>query len=276
MRARRPYVLSNSFFSSVYIGEAAWAVEMYAPAHLHATAAPLPTSARKRGAASDDADEDQSGAMMQETESAHDFTRKKSGGSGGGGDVEAGAEIANFALPKYAGTSSAIVNVYHDGESLKLFDTVEFFGVLAVASLDSTINSGCDDDGFNMAPPPASAVPRFHALTYRRLKTTHPLTSGCMCSTAPHVPASAVPSIAAAAKAAFVDCLRAALACDADCASLVLLCIMSNIQERVAGEAIGSYSLNLRMPPTSTCGAPRSRWDWGCFVDYGQAERCSF
>ena len=65
--------------------------------------------------------------------------------------------------------------------------------------------------------------------------------------------------MAAAAKAAFVDSLRAALACDADCATLVLLCIMSNIQERVAGEAIGSYSLNLRMPPASTCGAARSR-----------------
>ena len=40
--------------------------------------------ARKRGAANDDAEEDQSGAMMQETESAHEFTRKKSGGSGDG------------------------------------------------------------------------------------------------------------------------------------------------------------------------------------------------
>jgi hypothetical protein len=158
--------LQIHFFSLVDVGEAAWAVELYAPAHLHATATPLPASARKRGAGSDDAEDDQSGAMLQETESANEFTRKKSGGSGGGGDVEAGAEIANFALPKYAGTSSAIVNVYHEGESLKLFDTVEFFGVLAVASLDSTITTCCDDDGFNMAPPPASAVPRFHALTY--------------------------------------------------------------------------------------------------------------
>ena len=100
------------------IGEAAWAVELYAPAHLHASATPLPTSARKRGAANDDAEEDQSGAMMQETESAHEFTRKKSGGSG---DGEAGAEIANFALPKYAGTSSAIVNVYATTPSFSVF-----------------------------------------------------------------------------------------------------------------------------------------------------------
>jgi hypothetical protein len=104
-----------------------------------------------------------------------------------------------------------------------------------------------------MPPPPASAVPRFHALTFRRLKTPHPLTSGCMCSCVPHVSAAAVPPLAAAARGAMVASLRAALACDDDAATQVLMCIMSNIQDRVSGEAIGSYTLNLRLPGVCVC-----------------------
>jgi hypothetical protein len=189
-------------------------------------------------------------------------TRKKTAADATGGSST--AEVASTSgLPKYAGSSSAIVNVYHDGDALKMFDTVEFFGVLAVASLDSSLIGECDD-GFNTAPPPASAVPRFHAITYRRLKTAHPLTSGCVCSTVPHVPAAAVPAVAAAAKSAFLQSLCLALACDADTATQVLLCIMSNIQDRVSGEAIGCYSLNLRLPASSVSGTQRGRWVGVC------------
>jgi hypothetical protein len=242
-------------------GEAPWAIELYAPALPH-DAAPIPaTSIRKRGAAPDDSPHSEAGAVADAPGDGSDLTRKKSGGAASdatNGTATAVEAASTAALPKYAGSSSAIVNVYHDGDALKMFDTVEFFGVLAVASLDSSLIGECDD-GFNMAPPPASAVPRFHAITYRRLKTAHPLTSGCVCSTVPHVPVAAVPTVAAAAKSAFLQSLCAALACDADTATQVLLCIMSNIQDRVSGEAIGCYSLNLRLPASSVSGTARGR-----------------
>lgn len=101
--------------------------------------------------------------MIEDAEATSELIRKKSGGTGGGDAV---STASNVALPKYAGASSAIVNVYHDGEALKMFDTVEFFGVLAVASLDASVMGENDGDGFNNPLPPASAVPRFHAITY--------------------------------------------------------------------------------------------------------------
>jgi hypothetical protein len=179
--------------------------------------------------------------------------------SSGAATADANDDSPKVQLPKYAGSSSAIVNVYHEGDKLKMFDTVEFFGVLAVASLYSAPIGECDD-GFNMAPPPASAVPRFHALAYRRLKTSHPVTSDSVCLSVPHVPAAGVPALAAAAKSAFTQSLCAALGCDADCATQTLLCIMSNIQDRVSGEAIGSYSLNIRLPVSSVNAASRDRF----------------
>ncbi len=196
---------------------------------------------------------------MEETVAGDELIRKKSGGSVAAIAEASYSASSNAALPKYAGSASAIVNVYHDGDALKMFDIVEFFGVLAVASLDSTLIGDCDDDGFTIAPPPASAVPRFHAITYRRMKTPHPLTSGCLCPGVSHVPAADVPSLSAAARSSFVAALSAALSCDADCATQVLLCIMSNIQDRVSGEAIGTYSLNLRLPPSSTVAPVHSR-----------------
>ncbi len=244
------------FYSQLTSGEASWAVDQYAPANLHAAVAPPPTSARKRGNTLDDNEDVDSSVMADETGSCIDLTRKKSGGSAGG---DVAATSSGAPVPKYAGSASAIVNVYHDGEALKVFDTVEFFGVLAVASLDAGVMGDCDEDGFNMAAPPASRVPRFHAITYRRMKTPHPLTSGCICSCVPHVPAATVPSLAAAARSAFIGSLCAALACDTDTATQVLLCIMSNIQERVGGESIGSYSLNLRLPPSSSGSSPHGR-----------------
>ena len=83
----------------------------------------------------DDIQHDADGAnMVDEAADGSEQERKKSGG----GADEAGA-AASVALPRHAGSSSAIVSVYHDGECLKLLDTVEFFGVLSVASLDSTL-----------------------------------------------------------------------------------------------------------------------------------------
>lgn len=248
--------VSCYFHSRHPSGEASWAVDQYAPAHLHAPVAAPPTSVRKRGNAVDDDEHVDCSSMTEQIGAGSDLTRKKSGGSADGDAVTAAPSVAQ---PKYAGSASAIVNVYHDGEALKVFDTVEFFGVLAVASLDSNVMGDCDEDGFNMAAPPASKVPRFHAITYRRMKTPHPLTSGCLCSCVPHVSAAALPSVAAVTHAAFIGSLCAALACDADCATQVLLCIMSNIQERVGGEAIGSYSLNLRLPPSSTGSSAHGR-----------------
>ncbi len=55
----------------------------------------------------------------------------------------------------------------------------------------------------------------------------------------------------AATRTAFISSVSAALSCDVDCATQVLLSVMSNIQERVAGEAIGAYTLNIRLPPAS-------------------------
>lgn len=215
-----------------------------------------PTSALKRGAAVDDSEIGDSALPNDEIQAGSDMTRKKSGGLL---SADASEKSPNATLPMHAGSSSAIINVYHDGDALKMFDTVEFFGVLAVASLDSSLTGECDD-GFNMTAPPASAVPRFHAITYRRFNTSHPVTCGSVCSFVPHVPVSAVPALAASAKAAFTQSICAALACDVDCATQTLLCLMSNIQDRVSGEAIGSYSLNLRLPASSTNPASRGRF----------------
>ena len=138
-------------------------MEQYAPAHLHSTTPAPPTSARKRGTSSDHDEQTDGDAMIEDAAAGSDLIRKKSGGTG---EVDAMATVSSVALPKYAGASSAIVNVYHDGEALKMFDTVEFFGVLAVASLDASVMGENDGDGFNTPLPPASAVPRFHAITY--------------------------------------------------------------------------------------------------------------
>lgn len=237
-------------------GEAQWAVDQYAPVHLHSTTPAPPTSARKRGTTHEVVDDADGSGMADATQDGSELTRKKSGGTA---SDAASAAAGNVALPKHAGSSSAIVSVYHDGESLKLLDIVEFFGVLSVASIDASLTGSNGGDGFDMAPPPASAVPRFHAITYRRLKTPHPLTSGCLCASLPHVPIAAVPALAAEARGVFVASLCAALACDADTATQVLLCIMSNIQDRVSGEAIGSYTLNLRLPAASPAGSARGR-----------------
>ncbi|XP_078449396.1 mini-chromosome maintenance complex-binding protein [Lampetra fluviatilis] len=170
----------------------------------------------------------------------------------------------NFPLPGETGPA-CIVKVYEDWDSIKLNDIVEVFGILSmdpelgllqdssggtggatasggtadVEMETETGEAGQGDDGRHRCPP-ASLVPRLHALTMRKLMHVNPLLPADL-----HPVCGSLLAEAKSVRSELLGALSHALLGDELAAEYLLLHLVSSVYARRDVMPLGKFSLNL-------------------------------
>nr|XP_039263900.1 mini-chromosome maintenance complex-binding protein-like [Styela clava] len=167
----------------------------------------------------------------------------------------------NHPLPDENGPV-CLVKVYDESADFKVNEIIEFYGVLSVDPELSSIydaqtneeNGMCEMDVGDAEEkkahhPPASIVPRLHALTMRRLNHDNPI----LPMEIPPEQRSQMQKDASTVRSCLLGLLEKALLGDSLAAEYLLLHLISRVYSRRDMLALGKFSLNISgIPPNST------------------------
>ncbi|KAM9847821.1 mini-chromosome maintenance complex-binding protein [Aulostomus maculatus] len=171
----------------------------------------------------------------------------------------------NFPLPGEKGPS-CLVKVYEDGESFKLNDTLEVYGILSVSPALSALADEKDTSSSLLDPaecmetaeeqrvhsPPASLVPRLHMLYAKPLPHNNPLLPAAAATAMEDSSAflSSTLSEMASVRAELLTYLTHVLLGDALAAEYLILHLISNVYARRDVLPLGKFTLNLSGCPS--------------------------
>ncbi|XP_068597368.1 mini-chromosome maintenance complex-binding protein [Brachionichthys hirsutus] len=167
----------------------------------------------------------------------------------------------NFPLPGEKGPS-CLVKVYEDGDSFKLNEMLEVFGILSVSPALSALADDKDGSSSSLDPsasmetaeeqrvhrPPASLVPRLHMLHARPLAHNNPLLPP---ATTGDDACSSPPAEMAAVRAELLSYFTHILLGDGLAAEYLVLHLVSNVYARRDVLPLGKFSLNLSGCPAA-------------------------
>ncbi|XP_053306311.1 mini-chromosome maintenance complex-binding protein [Spea bombifrons] len=165
----------------------------------------------------------------------------------------------NFPLPGEKGPA-CLVKVYEDSDAFKVNDVIEVYGVLSVDPALSAVNEDRDAasalldlyEGMDTAEeqrvhsPPASLVPRIHAIVTQKLQHINPLMPADLRDTEEGKRFfCSFLSEAASVRAELLGFLTQALLGDGLAAEYVLLHLISSVYARCDVLPLGKFALNL-------------------------------
>ncbi|KAM4590859.1 mini-chromosome maintenance complex-binding protein [Odontesthes bonariensis] len=163
----------------------------------------------------------------------------------------------NFPLPGEKGPS-CLVKVYEDGDSFKLNDALEVYGILSVSPALSALADEKDASSSLLAPsecmetteeqrvhsPPASLVPRLHMLCAKPLPHNNPLLPSATLENNSAFLSSTLSEMAAV-RAELLSYFTHVLLGDALAAEYLILHLISNVYTRRDVLPLGKFTLNL-------------------------------
>ncbi len=147
-----------------------------------------------------------------------------------------------------------VAKIYdHASSPLKVCDVVELVGVFSSNPVLSQQQGCCggQQQSWGAFNPSEAAAPRLHVLTFRKVSTGWGLVPNPSKKQAFDARLAAVRGRLAAARTSLVAHLRSALGGDAAAAEAMLVHLVSRVQYRRAGHAIGKFSLSLSSAPQS-------------------------
>ncbi|XP_039599629.1 mini-chromosome maintenance complex-binding protein isoform X2 [Polypterus senegalus] len=167
----------------------------------------------------------------------------------------------NFPLPGEKGPA-CLVKVYENWENFKVNDIVEVYGVLSVDPALSVL-SDHRDDALSMDPmeadeeqrvhsPPASLVPRLHAILAHKLKHVNPLVPASLCTEDGKGFVSNFLTDLVTVRAELLGLLTGVLLGDGVAAEYLLLHLISDVYARHDVLPLGKFTVNLSGCPCTS------------------------
>ncbi|XP_053162132.1 mini-chromosome maintenance complex-binding protein isoform X1 [Hemicordylus capensis] len=171
----------------------------------------------------------------------------------------------NFPLPGEKGPA-CLVKVYENGDSFKVNDILEVYGILSVDPVLNMINSEERENSFpvesmdcmdtveeqRVHSPPASLVPRIHVILAQKLQHTNPLLPACLNDEESKSFVSSFMSELSSVRAELLGFLTHAFLGDSLAAEYLILHLISTVYARRDVLPLGKFTINLSGCPRNS------------------------